>query len=97
MADKEVGSDMCSNLFGQRGVMSNENVCLCCIGFNNKLKCALDEVSSLNLIIQLLWNKPTSDCSCVSLDTNPSIEKQDDHEGSTHRNWIEVNSKLHSN
>jgi hypothetical protein len=41
----------CSDLF------SSENECLCCINLNSKLKCALDEVSSLNLIIRLLWNE----------------------------------------
>jgi hypothetical protein len=77
MANKEVGSDLRSNLFDQRGVMSSENKCLFCIDLNNKLKCALDEVSSLNLIMQLLWNELTSDCARVSSDTSPSIDKQD--------------------
>jgi hypothetical protein len=95
-ANKEVGSDLRSNLFHQRGVMSSKNECLCCIDLNNKPKCGLDEVSSLNLIIQLLWNELTSHCACGSSDTNPSIEKQEDHEESTPRNCIEVNPKLHS-
>jgi hypothetical protein len=63
---------------------------------NNKLKYPLDEVSSFNLIIQLLWNELMSDCALVSLVTNPSINTQD-HEVSTHRNWTEVNPKLHCN
>jgi hypothetical protein len=90
-------SDLRSNLFDQRGVMSSENECLYCIDLNNKLKCALDKVSSLNLIIQLLWNELTSNCACASSDTNSSVDKQEDHEETTHRNWIKVNSKLRSN
>jgi hypothetical protein len=77
--------------------MSSENECLCCIDLNNKLKCALDEVSSLNLIIQLIRNGLMYDCVRASSDTNPSIDKQEDHEESTHKNWIEVNPKLRSN
>jgi hypothetical protein len=34
----------------------------CCIELKNKLKCALDEVSSLNLVIQLVQKELTSDC-----------------------------------
>jgi hypothetical protein len=51
MADKEVCSDLRSNLFRETGGMSSETSeteCSCCNGLNNKLKCALDEVSSLN-------------------------------------------------
>jgi hypothetical protein len=95
MADKEVGCDLSSNLFDQRGVMLRENECLCCIDLNNKLKHALDGVSSLNVTIQLLWNELTSDCACTISDTHPSIDQ--DHEESTHRIWIEVNNKLRSN
>jgi hypothetical protein len=83
--------------FNQRRVISSENECLYCIDLNNKLKYALNEVSSLNLIIQLLWNKLACDCGRVSLDTNSSIDKQEDHEVSVHRNWIEVESKRCSN
>jgi hypothetical protein len=100
VADMEVRSDVCSNLFEQRRTVSSENECLSCIGLNNKLKCALDEVSSLNLIIQLLWNELTSDCVLASSVTNPSSDKREDHEVFIHRNWIEVDSKhccnLHS-
>lgn len=97
MADKEVGCDLCSNLFDQRRVMSSENECLCCTDLNSKLKYALDELSSRNLIIQLLWNELTSDCACTSSDTNPSIDNQEDYEESTHRNWIEANPKFRRN
>jgi hypothetical protein len=93
MADMGVSSDLRSNLFDQRRVVSSENECLSCIDLNNKLKCALDEVSSLNLIIQLLWNELTSDCVLASSVTNPSTDKQEDHEVSIHTNCIEVNSK----
>jgi hypothetical protein len=54
MADMEVRSDVCSNLFDQRRIVSSENESLSCIGLNNKLKCALDKVSYLNLITQPL-------------------------------------------
>jgi hypothetical protein len=79
MADMEVRSDVCSNLFDQRRVISSENKCLSCTGLNNTLKCALNEVTSLNLIIQLLWNELTSDCVLASSVTNPSDDKQEDH------------------
>lgn len=64
-----------------------------CIGLNNKLKCALDEVNFLNLIIQLMWNKVTSECVIVSLVTNLPSDKQEDHEVFIHRTWIEVDLK----
>jgi hypothetical protein len=70
--------------------MSSENECLCCSDLNNKLNPALDEVSSLNLNIQLLWNELTSVCARTSSDTNRSTDKQEDQEESTHGNWMEV-------
>jgi hypothetical protein len=97
MVDMEVSSDLHSNLFDQRRVVSSENECLSCIDLNNRLKCTLDEVSSLNLIIQLLWNELMSDCVLASSVTNPSTDKQEDLEVSIHRNCIEVNSKHCSN
>jgi hypothetical protein len=97
MVDKEACRDLHSNLFHQRGVMSSASECSCCIDLNNKLKCALDEVSSLNLIIQLLQNKVTLNCALASSVTNSSMDKQEDHEVNTHRNWIVINSKVHSN
>jgi hypothetical protein len=54
---------------------------------NIKLKCALDEVSSLNLIMQLLWNELTSDRALASSVRNSSVGKQEVHEVTTHRNW----------
>jgi hypothetical protein len=69
--------------------MSLESECMCCIHLSNELKCALDEVSSMNLIMQLLWNDLTSHCARVSSVADASIDNQD-HEESTHRNWIEV-------
>jgi hypothetical protein len=76
--------------------MSRGRECLYCIDLNNKLKCALDEESSLNFIINLLWNELTSSCARARSDSNPSFDKQGNEE-STHRNWIEVNGKLRSN
>jgi hypothetical protein len=96
MADMEVSSDLHSNFFDQRRVISSENMCLCCTDLDNKLKCARDEVSSLNLIVQLLWNELMSDCVLASSVTNPYTYKQG-HEVSIHRNWVEVNSKLRGN
>jgi hypothetical protein len=52
MASMGVSSDLRSNLFDQRRTVSRHNECLSCIDLNNKLKCALDEISSLNLILQ---------------------------------------------
>jgi hypothetical protein len=97
MAGMEVSSGLRSNLFDERGFISSVNECLCCSELNSKLKCALDKVSSLNLIIQLLWNELKSDCASVSSVIDPStmynnIDKQEDHEMSIHRNWIEVTS-----
>jgi hypothetical protein len=92
MADMEVSSDLYSNLFYQRRFISSENECLCCIDLNRKLKCALDEVSSLHLIIQLLWNELKPDCALASLVIDPCTDKQD-HEVSINGNWMEVNSK----
>jgi hypothetical protein len=76
--------------------MSSKSECSCCCELNYKLKCALNEASSLNLIIRLLCNELTSDRVQGSSATNSSMHKQD-HEVSSHRNWIEVNSKLRSN
>jgi hypothetical protein len=57
MADIEVTSDLRSNLFYQSGLISSVNECVGCIELNSKLKCALDEISSLNLIIKFLLNE----------------------------------------
>ena len=56
MADSEVSSELYSNLFHQNGLISSVNECVCSIDVNSKLKCALDEISSLNQIMQLLLN-----------------------------------------
>jgi hypothetical protein len=61
MADTEVGGDLRSNLFDQRRFISSVNECSGYINLKSKLKCAQDEVSSLNLIIQLLRNELKSD------------------------------------
>jgi hypothetical protein len=46
MAGMEMSGDVCSNFFEQRRVVSSENKHLSCLGLNNKVKCALDEVNS---------------------------------------------------
>jgi hypothetical protein len=96
MASMGVYSDLCPNLFDQRRTVPRDNECLSCIDLNNKLKCALDEISSLNLILQLSQNELTSDHVLVS-SINPSSSEQENHEVSNHKNWIEVNSKHCSN
>jgi hypothetical protein len=59
-----------------RRVVCSENEYLSCIGLNNKLICALDEVNSLNLITQLLLNELTSECVMVSSVTRLLIIKK---------------------
>jgi hypothetical protein len=86
MADVEVSSDRCFNLFDQRTFISSENECLCCIDLSRKLKCALDEVGFLNLIVQLLWNELKSGCALVSSVIDLSADKQEDHEVSIRMN-----------
>jgi hypothetical protein len=97
MADVEVNGDLHSNLFDQRRSISSENECLCCIDLNRKLKCALDEISSLHLIIQLLRNELKSDCALASSVLDPSTDKQEDHEMFIYGNLMEVNSKHRNN
>ena len=102
MADSEVSSELYSNLFHQNGLISSVNECVCSIDVNSKLKCALDEISSLNQIIQLLLNDLNSDCAPASSDIDlstlreiASMEKG--HNVSTCDDWIEVTSKFSSN
>ena len=102
MADGEVSSELYSNLFHQNGLISSVNECVCCIDLNSKLKCASDEISSLNQIIQLLLNDLNSDCVPVSSDIDlstlreiASMEKE--HNMSTCDDWIEVTSKFSRN
>jgi hypothetical protein len=102
MADIEGRSDLRSNLFHQSGFISSVNECLCCIDLNSKLKSALDEISSLNLIIKFLLNELMSDCALASSDIVLSTlcknsDKKEEHEVSIHKNWIEVTSKHRCN
>jgi len=102
MADTEVSSDLCPNLFYQSGFISSVNECLCCIELNSKLKCALDEISSLNLIIEFLLNERKPDCASTSSDIDLSTmcenaNKKEDHNVSICKDWIDVNSKHRSN
>jgi hypothetical protein len=66
----EVSSDVCCNFVKQRRVVSTEMS-----GLNNKLKCAVLEVNSLNLIMQLLWNELTSECVMAILVANPPSDE----------------------
>jgi hypothetical protein len=84
MADVEVSSDLRSNLFYQSGFISSVNECLCCIDLKSKLNTALDEISSLNLIIKFLLNELKPDCASASSDIDLSTlcknsDKQEDH------------------
>ena len=97
-----MSSDLRPNLFYQNGFISNVNECLCCIELNSKLKCALDEISSLNLIIQFLLNERKPVCASTSLDIDLSTlcenaNKTEDHNVSICKDWIEVNSKHRGN
>ena len=102
MEDGEVSNDLYCNLFHQNGLISIVNECVCCIDLNRKLKCASDEISSLNQIIQLLLNDLNSDCapaiSDIDLSTLREIASMEKgHNVSTCDDWIEVNSKFSSN
>jgi hypothetical protein len=83
MADTEVSSDLRPNLFYQSKSVSNVNECLCCIDLNSRLECALDEISSLNLIIQSLLNELKPDCASTSSDIDQptsckNVDKKED-------------------
>ena len=97
-----MSSDLRPNFFYQSGFFSSVDECLCCIDFNSKLKCALDEISSLNLITQFLLNELKPDCASPSLDMDLSTlcengNRKEDHDISTCKNRIEVTSKHFSN
>jgi len=97
-----VSNELRPNLFNQNGFICSVNECLCCIELNSKLKCALDEISSLNLIIQFLLNERKPDCASTSSDIDLSTlcenaNKKGDHNVSVCKNWIEVNSKHRTN
>jgi hypothetical protein len=92
MVDMEANDDMPSNLFDQRRFISSEKECLCCIDLNRKLKCALDEISTLHFTIQILRNELKSDCALASSVIDLSTDKPD-HEVSIYGNLMEVNSK----
>jgi hypothetical protein len=99
MADTEVRSDTRPNLFYQSGFISSVNECLCCIDLNSKLRCALDEISSLSLIIQFILIERKPDCarsSDTDLSTFCENANKKDHNASVCKNWIEVNSKHRS-
>ena len=90
------------DLFYQSGFISSVNECLCYIDLNSKLKCALDEISSLNLLIQFLLNERKPDCASTSSDIDLSTmcenaNKKEDHNVSICEKWIEVTSKHRSN
>jgi hypothetical protein len=54
MADCVVNSGLPSNIFYHNDLISSINECICCSDLNNKLKCATEEISSLNLIIHFI-------------------------------------------
>jgi len=102
MADIEVSNDLCSNLLYQIGLIYSVNECLYCTDLNNKLKCALDKISSLNFIIKFLVNELKTDRASISLNTVPSTlcentDNQDEHNVPIHKNWIKVTLKHSSN
>jgi len=72
------------------------------VALNSNLKCALDEISSLNLIIQFLLNERKPDCASTSsyIDLSTlcvNAKKTEDHDVSICKDWIEVKSKHRSN
>jgi len=98
MVDIEVSNDLRSNLLYQSGLISSIKECLYYKDMNNKLKCTLDEISSLNLIIKFLVNELKTDCASTSLNIVPSTlrentDNQDEHTVPIHENWIKVASK----
>ena len=85
----------------QHGLISSVNECVCCIDLNSKLKCASDEISSLNQIIQLLLNDLNSDSGPANSDIGLStlreiVSMEKDQNVSTCDDWIEVTSKFSS-
>ena len=66
MADNETFRELLPSLISQKEYITGESECLGCIELVNNLKSAVDEISSLKLIIQLLMEdgKSESDTKC---------------------------------
>jgi len=102
MVDIKVSNDLGSNLLYQSGLISSVNKCLYCTDLNKKLKCALNKINSLNLIIKFLVNELKTDCASTSSKIVPSTlcentDNQVEHTVPIHKRWIKVTSKHSSN
>ena len=95
MADAKICSDPYSSVCYQSGSSSNVNECICCTDLNSKLKSLQNEISSLNLIINVLLKELTPSAATAGMDIRVSTScgnpvNQVDHEKQTCTEWIEA-------